>query len=110
MMPIIAVTGTRGKSTVTHLIAHILKIAGKKVLLGGNVRGVSTLALLNEATPESIAVFELDSWQCQGWGEVKKSPHIAVFTTFFSDHLNYYKNNLDAYLSDKANIFLYQKI
>jgi len=107
-IPIIGVTGTRGKSSVTYMIYSILKEAGKKVLLGGNVRGVSTLALLPEVTPEHIAVLELDSWQCQGWGDAKMSPHIAVFTTFYPDHLNYYKENPEAYLADKANIFLYQ--
>lgn len=104
----IGVTGTRGKSTVVHMLYAILKEAGKPVLLGGNVRGVSTLALLTEATPEHIAVLELDSWQLQGWGEALTSPHIAVFTTLYPDHLNYYKGDLDAYLADKANIFLYQ--
>lgn len=116
-IPIIGVTGTRGKSTVTHMLYAILKEAGKPVALGGNVRGVSTLTLLSEATPEYTAVLELDSWQCQGWGEMKMSPHIAIFTTFYSDHLNYYgstslttsQNAFDAYLADKANIFLYQK-
>lgn len=108
-VPVIGITGTRGKSTTTHMIAAILAGAGKPILLGGNVRGVSNLALLNEATSEHTAVLELDSWQCQGFGEAKISPHIAVFTTFFPDHLNYYKNDLDAYLADKAQIFLNQK-
>lgn len=108
-IPTVGVTGTRGKSTVAHMTHAILEEAGKKVLLGGNVRGVSTLALLKEATPEHIAVLELDSWQLQGWGEAQMSPRIAVFTTFYPDHLNYYGNNLGAYLADKANVFLYQK-
>jgi UDP-N-acetylmuramoylalanine--D-glutamate ligase len=55
------------------------------------------------------AVFELDSWQLQGFGDSKISPHVSVFTTFFSDHLNYYKNNLEHYFSDKAKIFQNQK-
>src|SRR3989344_1289861 len=108
-IPIIGVTGTRGKSTVTHMIYEIFKTAVKSVLLGGNVRGISNLALLKETTAEHVAVLELDSWQLQGWGDAKMSPHIAVFTTLYQDHLNYYKNDLDAYLADKANIFLYQK-
>jgi UDP-N-acetylmuramoylalanine--D-glutamate ligase len=108
-IPVVGITGTRGKSTTTHMIHQILVAAGKKVLLGGNVRGVSTLALLPDVTADSIAVLELDSWQLQGFGEAKMSPHIAVFTTFFPDHLNYYDGNLDTYLADKANIFLFQK-
>ena len=105
---IVGVTGTRGKTTTTYLIAEILKRAGKEVLLGGNVPNVSTLALLPQVTPNTIAVLELDSWQLQGFNEEKMSPHLAVFTTFFSDHLNYYKNDLDLYMRDKATIFLYQ--
>jgi len=107
-LPIIGVTGTRGKSTVTHLIHHILLTAGIPVLLGGNVRGVSTLALLSEAAGDSIAVFELDSWQCQGFGDSNLSPHIAVFTTLYPDHMDYY-GTMDEYLEDKAKIFLNQK-
>jgi UDP-N-acetylmuramoylalanine--D-glutamate ligase len=109
-IPAIGITGTRGKSTTTHMIAAILEKAGKKVFLGGNVRGVSTLSLLPEVEGKGgeVAVLELDSWQCQGLAEAKRSPEVAVFTTFFPDHLNYYKGDLAAYLADKANIFLFQ--
>jgi UDP-N-acetylmuramoylalanine--D-glutamate ligase len=108
-VPTIGVTGTRGKSTTSHLLAHILKTAGREVFLGGNIRGVSTLAHLAEVTPDTTAVLELDSWQLQGFGEIKKSPNIAIFTTFMPDHMNYYKNDMAAYFADKANIFLYQE-
>ncbi len=108
-IPVIGITGTRGKSTVTQMIHDILLADGRKVLLGGNVRGVSTLSLLKEVTEEHTAVLELDSWQCHGFGEAKMSPHIAVFTTFMDDHLLYYKNDVTAYLDDKAQIFLNQK-
>jgi UDP-N-acetylmuramoylalanine--D-glutamate ligase len=107
-IPIVGVTGTRGKSTVTYLLKEIYEAAGKKVLLGGNVRGVSTLSLLQEVTPEDVGIFELDSWQLQGFGEAEISPSLAVFTTFYPDHLNYYHDDLGRYLADKANIFLYQ--
>lgn len=110
-IPIIGVTGTRGKSTVTHMIHHVLTqmTEGASVLLGGNVRGVSNLQLLNEVEEDSLAVMELDSWQLQGFGWAKISPHIAVFTTFMEDHMNYYHNDMDAYFADKANIFKYQE-
>ena len=114
-VPIVGITGTRGKSTVTHMIAHILKTAaqkslpaGRQVLLGGNVRGVSTLSLLKEVTSDTIAVLELDSWQLQGFREASMSPHVAVFTTFFPDHMNYYGGDKEKYFADKANIFLNQ--
>lgn len=108
-VPIIGITGTRGKSTVTYMIEYILKKAGRKVILGGNVRGISTLSLLKKVRGIDYAVFELDSWQLQGFADSNISPQVAVFTTFYSDHLNYYKNNLEAYFIDKAGIFINQK-
>ncbi len=106
---IIGITGTRGKSTTTHLIAEILKSAGKRVFLGGNVRGVATLPLLNEVRSGDFVVLELDSWQLQGFGEAGISPQFSVFTNLMPDHMNYYKSDLEAYFKDKANIFLFQK-
>jgi UDP-N-acetylmuramoylalanine--D-glutamate ligase len=104
---IVGITGTRGKSTVTHLIHHALARAGKRAHLGGNVRGLSTLALLPEVRKGDIAVLELDSWQLQGFGDLGMSPEVAVFTNLLMDHLNYYPD-MDAYFADKANIFKYQ--
>jgi UDP-N-acetylmuramoylalanine--D-glutamate ligase len=116
-IPIIGVTGTRGKSTVTHMIHHVLsQVTGEPVLLGGNIRGRSNLQLLNEVKPDSLCVMELDSWQLQGWGWSEMSPQIAVFTNFMEDHLNYYQGPgmskpaaMDVYFADKANIFSYQE-
>ena len=108
-IPVVGVTGTRGKTTTTMMLSDIMKASGMEVLLGGNIRGVSTLALLPKVTQNSIALMELDSWQCQGFGEDKFSPHIAVFTTFMPDHMNYYHNDMQAYLFDKAQIFINQK-
>ena len=105
---IVGITGTRGKSTVTHLIHHALAGAGRRAHLGGNVRGLSTLALLPQVRQGDIAVLELDSWQLQGFGDLRMSPDIAVFTNLLMDHLNYYPDK-DAYFADKANIFKYQK-
>jgi len=107
-LPVIGVTGTRGKSTVTHMIFYTLQQAGKRALLGGNVRNVSNLQLLNQAAAADLLVLELDSWQLQGFGWLELSPHIAVFTNLMPDHLNYYEN-MDAYFNDKANIYHFQK-
>ncbi|MDQ5958096.1 MAG: UDP-N-acetylmuramoylalanine--D-glutamate ligase [Patescibacteria group bacterium] len=118
---LVGVTGTRGKSTVTHLLYEILKnglnlpsgevgrnSSGRKLFLGGNVRNVSTLALLEEIQAGDMVVMELDSWALHGLGGIKKSPHLSVFTVFMDDHLNFYKGNRDLYLEDKAQIFLHQ--
>lgn len=110
---IIGVTGTRGKSMTTNLIYEILKsqekFLNKSVFIGGNVRGVATLPLLSKVKDGDILVAELDSWQLQGFGDSKLSPNISVFTSFMTDHMNYYKDNMDLYFADKANIFKYQK-
>ena len=120
---IIGVTGTRGKSMVTVLVYEILKqnekflknpsttLRTKKpsVFLGGNVRGIATLPLLKKVKVGDILICELDSWQLQGFGDSKISPHISVFTSFMPDHMNYYKNSMKKYFEDKANIFKYQK-
>lgn len=102
---IIGVTGTRGKTTTTELIAHILKKNNSRVHVGGNVRGVANLPVLDEIEDGDYLVLELDSWQLQGFGDLKISPHIAVFTSFMDDHMNYYKNDKELYFSDKANIY-----
>ncbi|MDP3645632.1 MAG: Mur ligase family protein, partial [bacterium] len=105
---IVGVTGTRGKSTIAHMIFHTLQKAGKRSHLGGNVRGVSTLAMLPDVHKRDIAVLELDSWQLQGFGDLRISPHIAVFTNLMSDHQNYYLDT-ETYFTDKSNIFKFQK-
>jgi UDP-N-acetylmuramoylalanine--D-glutamate ligase len=110
---LIGITGTRGKSMTTALTYEILKqnekFLGVKVYIGGNVRGVATLPLLKKVKAGDILVAELDSWQLQGFGDAKISPHISVFTSFMQDHMNYYKNDLKKYFEDKKNIFKYQK-
>lgn len=107
-IPVVGVTGTRGKTTTTYMLYDMMKAAGMDVLLGGNIRGVSTLALLPQVNKESIALMELDSWQCEGFGEARISPNIAVFTSFMEDHMDYYGGDEDAYFDAKAQIFLHQ--
>ncbi len=108
-VPIIGVTGTRGKSTVTHMISAILKRAGRNVLLGGNIPNVSTINLLSDIEDDTQVILELPSWHLSGFHRRHISPHIGVFTNIFPDHLNYYKD-MDEYVWDKKAIYLYQGI
>ena len=109
---LVGVTGTRGKSMTTAIIYEILKknekFLNRSVFIGGNVRGVATLPLLKKVKNGDILVCELDSWQLQGFDDAKISPHISVFTSFMPDHMNYYKDSMEKYFDDKANIFKYQ--
>lgn len=105
---IIGITGTRGKSTTTNLIYKLLKDNGFETLLGGGLPGISNLEYLKKANNNTWLVAELSSWALSGFHKKKISPHIAVFTNFYPDHLNYYQN-MDDYLFDKKAIFMYQK-
>lgn len=103
--PIIGVTGTRGKTTTTMLIYEMLIQDKRNVLLGGNIAGSSTLSLLEKKC--DMVLLEMSSWQLSGLHRIRKSPHIAVFTNMFPDHLNFY-NSMDDYLFDKKALYKYQ--
>jgi len=100
---IIGITGTKGKSTVATLVYLFLKKKYPKTFLAGNI-GVSPLKLLNKIDKKSKVVLELSSFELEG---LKKSPHVAVITNLFPDHLNRYKNFKD-YVNAKKSIFKYQ--
>ncbi len=104
---IIGITGTKGKTTTSHAVAHILRKAGKDPVLVG-VGRMPVLDRLRLLRKNSIVVFELSSWRLSGLAPAKMSPRIGVFTNFFPDHLNYYRT-MDAYLADKKNIFAFHK-
>jgi len=104
---VIGITGTRGKSTTTALIYHILSnFYGKdKVLLGGNIRK-SILNLLSEIQKDSYIVLELSSFQLDS---IRYSPHIGVFTSFFADHLDRY-SSIEDYFESKTHIVAFQSV
>ena len=98
--PIIAVTGSDGKTTTTTIIAELLRRAGKTVHLGGNI-GHPLLAEAGDIHPEDIAVLELSSFQLM---TMTRSPHIAVITNLAPNHLDVHRNFAE-YIAAKENIF-----
>lgn len=106
--PIIGVTGTKGKSTTSALLAHMLSKHFPQVILAGNIR-TSVLEKLPEITKDSIVVLELSSWMLADAKEHKKSPYVAVITNLLQDHLNRYPGGFDDYVEDKRLIFKSQK-
>ncbi len=104
---VVAVTGTRGKSTTSSLIAAMLKASKKKVWLGGNIL-VSPLNFLSKIKPADIVVLELSSWQCESLSKSSKAPGISVITNLMRDHLNTYQG-MEDYAEAKAQVFRHQK-
>ena len=97
---IIGVTGSDGKTTTTTLVSEIIKDAGYKCHLGGNI-GIALFTKLNEIMPEDIVVLELSSFQLM---EMDISPEIAIITNITPNHLNVHKD-YNEYIEAKKNIF-----
>ena len=100
---LIAVTGSDGKTTTTTLISEMLKAAGKKVWLGGNI-GTPLLPLVREMKEEDFAVVELSSFQLM---DMTRSPRRALITNLAPNHLDIHKD-MDEYVDSKKNIFRFQ--
>lgn len=109
----IGVTGTKGKSTATSAIYHVLRHAGKNCSLAGNI-GVPPLSVvLNLCTPDlqlkkqepHLVVLELSSHQLLS---MHHSPHIGVLLDITPEHLDYYPD-FDTYANAKNNIAAYQQ-
>lgn len=98
--PIIAITGTNGKSTVTQLVGDMAEQAGCNVKVGGNI-GVPALALLDDEVAD-LYVLELSSFQLETTHSLK--PHAATILNISDDHLDRH-HDMDAYTEIKQRIY-----
>jgi len=103
--PVIAVTGSNGKTTTVMLISHLLEAAGRKVFTGGNI-GTPLSEYVLAGDPADVVVLEVSSFQLQ----LVKSfrPKVAVLLNFSPNHLDWHAD-LEEYLSAKLNIFAAQR-
>ncbi len=101
---VIGITGTKGKSTTSSLIYHILKESGYDTMLIGNI-GVPPLERMSEFKSDTVIVCEMSCHQLE---YVKASPDISVLLNIYPEHLDHYAD-FDAYANAKLNIFKYQK-
>ena len=101
--PIIAVTGSDGKTTTTTLVSEFLKEAGYNVYLGGNI-GRPLLPDVAGIVPEDQVVVELSSFQLMS---MKQSPQVAVVTNLSPNHLDYH-HTMEEYTAAKKNVYLHQ--
>ncbi len=102
---VIGVTGTKGKSTTSALIHHLLKKNGFDTLLVGNI-GIPALNHINQITSKSKVVIEMSSHQLE---QLSISPDIAVVQEITSEHLDYFPDE-QAYIDSKKSIAMYQKV
>ncbi|MBW1713744.1 MAG: UDP-N-acetylmuramoyl-L-alanine--D-glutamate ligase, partial [Deltaproteobacteria bacterium] len=100
-IPMVAVSGTNGKSTTTALIAHLLQAGGRRVFLGGNIGRALSQCLTDEPQAE-LAVVEVSSFQLEALPFFK--PKVAVMTNLSPDHLDRHPN-YEAYVQVKARLW-----
>jgi len=103
---IIAVCGTKGKSTVSNLIYHIWHQSNRDIAFAGNM-GISVFEILPAITPETFVLLEISSWQLEGLRQLKFKPYLAILTNILPDHLDRY-DSFDAYAKSKKLIYKYQ--
>ena len=101
---IIGITGTKGKSTVTTLLYHLLKQAGMDALLVGNI-GIPALDHMDEVKPDTRIVFELSCHQLE---YMTVSPHIGILVNIHEEHLDHY-GTMEKYVEAKHHIFKNQR-
>ena len=102
-MQTIGITGTKGKSTTTSLIYHVLKNTGKDAILMGNI-GIPCFECAEKMQKDSIAVFEMSSHQLEF---THVSPHVGVLLNVHEEHLDHY-GSYEKYKDAKCNVFRYQ--
>lgn len=96
---VIAVTGSKGKSTTASLIYEVLKAGGQNVELIGNI-GRAALDFLEQDGPEKVYVFEISSYQLE---DFEGGADIAVLVSFFPEHLDYH-GSLESYFQAKMQL------
>lgn len=103
-MPVVAVTGTNGKTTVTALIGKILEMAGKEVFVGGNI-GTPLVQYLHEGGKAQVMVLEVSSFQLLMAGAF--APDVAVLLNITPDHIDRH-GSLQEYAAAKMKLFANQ--
>ncbi len=100
----ICITGTKGKSTVTALIAHLLRSAGKTVALAGNI-GLPLLELMDVKTSIDWWVIELSSFQTR---DAQAVPDVLLINNLYPEHLDWH-GNVETYYADKLTLAAHSK-
>ena len=100
--PIIAVTGSNGKTTTTTLVAHVLKTAGRKHVVAGNI-GLAFADYVDDVDADTAVVLEVSSFQLDHVATFR--PHVAVLLNITPDHLDRYEHDVERYAAAKFRLF-----
>jgi UDP-N-acetylmuramoylalanine--D-glutamate ligase len=100
---VIAVTGSKGKSTTSSLVDHLARAAGLRTVLAGNI-GVPLLGFLHPEPAPDLWVLELSSHQTS---DLEWSPRVGVLLNLYREHLDWH-GSLDRYIADKLNLFAHR--
>jgi len=100
--PIIAVTGSNGKTTTTSLIAHVFRTANHDFVVAGNI-GSAFSGYLDEIGDDTVVVLEVSSFQLDHIATFR--PRVSVLLNISPDHLDRYENNFDLYARSKFRVF-----
>lgn len=103
--PIVAITGSNGKTTTTTLLGRILSDAKKKHVVAGNI-GTAFSSLVLDADPETVVVLEVSSFQLDFIRSFR--PTVAVIVNITRNHLDRYENSMELYAASKARIVMNQ--
>ena len=99
---VIGVTGTKGKSTTSTLIYHLIKESGNDAILAGNI-GIPILDCVNDINERTIIVYELSAHQLQF---INRSPHVGILLNVFEEHLDHF-GTFEKYKDAKINVLRY---
>ena len=99
---VIGITGTKGKSTTSTLIYHLLKESGNDVILAGNI-GIPILDCVSDINERTIIVYELSAHQLQF---INRSPHVGILLNVFEEHLDHF-GTFEKYKDAKINVLRY---
>ena len=99
---VIGITGTKGKSTTSTLIYHLIKESGNDAILAGNI-GIPILDCVNDINERTIIVYELSAHQLQF---INRSPHVGILLNVFEEHLDHF-GTFEKHKDAKVNVLRY---
>lgn len=104
--PIVAITGSNGKTTTTSLIGHVFRSSRRNTIVAGNI-GYPLSDYVHDVRPDDVVVLEVSSFQLDHVDTFR--PRVSVLLNITPDHLDRYENDFELYAESKARIFLNQR-